>query len=68
MEALGKLLRRELPSRIQANSASDIRSAIALSNDDENSRSPTIRLAKLSGSSGDFVGNRISCNELTGIS
>lgn len=31
MEALGKLLRRELPARIQANSAGDIRSAIALS-------------------------------------
>ena len=31
MEALGKLLRRELPGRIQANSAGDIRSAIALS-------------------------------------
>lgn len=31
MEALGKLLSREMPARIQANSATDIRSAIALS-------------------------------------
>ena len=31
MEALGRLLRRELPARIQANHATDIRSALALS-------------------------------------
>lgn len=30
MEALGKLLRRELPARLQANSVGDIRSALAL--------------------------------------
>jgi imidazolonepropionase-like amidohydrolase len=30
MEALGKLLRREIPARIQANSPGDIRSALAL--------------------------------------
>lgn len=30
MEALGRLLRREIPARLQANSATDIRSALAL--------------------------------------
>ena len=30
MEALGKLLRREIPARIQANAATDIRSALGL--------------------------------------
>ena len=30
MEALGKLLRKEIPARIQANNATDIRTALRL--------------------------------------